>query len=41
MLNVIQTYNKIGLVQKITMSTAKFIPNMELANKYYNELKPI
>ena len=41
MLNVLDTYNKIGSVQNITMSTVKFIPNIELVKKYRTiQLKP-
>ena len=41
MLNVLDIYKKIGSVQNITMSTVKFIPNMELAQKYRTiQLKP-
>jgi hypothetical protein len=31
MLNVIETYDKIGKVENISISTVKFLPNSELA----------
>ena len=41
MLNVLDTFNKIGSVQNITMSTVKFIPNINLTQKYKTiQLKP-
>jgi hypothetical protein len=41
MLNVLDTFNKIGSVQNITMSTVKFNSNIELAQKYRTiQLKP-
>ena len=40
MINVFDTYDKIGSIQNITMSTVKFIPNKDLAKKYNIKLKP-
>jgi hypothetical protein len=41
MLNVLETFNKIGKVQNVTMSTVKFIPKEYLAKIYRTiKLKP-
>ena len=40
MLNVYETYNKIGTIQNITKSTYSFNSNMELKKKYNIQIKP-